>query len=193
MEDLIPFLIFIAIAAINAVKFFAEKGGRKRPSGPTPASPPQRPRRTPSSLEDLFEEISRRMAPPPHDLPDWPEEVERPDYVREMAEFKAPKVPPVPVYEPQAVPDGMARMKAESVTLELQPAVKPVSFQGISSDALLSGLGSMRIAMPPILRSAAGTTRLELQDRDRLKRALLAKMVFGPPRAYDRSFDNTVM
>ncbi|HSR88236.1 MAG TPA: hypothetical protein VLL07_04730, partial [Pontiella sp.] len=85
MEDLVPLLIFIVIAVINVLKFQAEKKGKGKAPSARPADAPQR---QPTSLEEFFEEIARKFEPRPTPQPDWPEGVERPDYMKEMEEFE---------------------------------------------------------------------------------------------------------
>ena len=82
MEDLVPLLIFIVIAVVNFLKFQAEKKGKGKPA--PPASKEERPERQPSSLEEFFEEIAQKFEPRPTPQPEWPDSVERPDYMQEM-------------------------------------------------------------------------------------------------------------
>ena len=101
MEDLVPFLIFLAIGAVKLLGFLAKKG---KPTG-TDSS-----KRPPSQLEHFFEQLSEQLNPQePTKLPDWPEGYERPDYVHEMEEFKEPQLeiepePPVPEFHPPEPP-----------------------------------------------------------------------------------------
>ena len=74
----------------------------------------------------------------------------------------------------------------------VQAPRKLTAFKLPVQGAVFSGLGGMRIKTPPLLRSAAGQTDFNLDDRKQLKQALIASMVFGQPRAYDTSFDNTI-
>jgi len=68
MEDLFPLLIFLVIVAINAIKFFAERGKTKKPAPQTGEAPPKRA----SSIESFFENLAKQMEPKPTELPDWP-------------------------------------------------------------------------------------------------------------------------
>jgi hypothetical protein len=198
MEDLVPLLIFIVIAVINVLKYQAEKKAKgKQPPAPSEEEQPHRP---PSSLEEFFEEIAEKFEPKPAPQPEWPESIERPDYVQEMEEFERtqaavyhedkmaeitlPPPPPAPIAEvitgadssPAPLPTGR-----QSTILRL-----PV--QG----SVFSSMSNMRISTPPLLRSAAGKTDFDIMNRRQLKRAILASLVFGTPRAYDTSFDNTI-
>jgi len=148
MEDLIPLLIFLVIIAVNAIKFFAERG-RKKPAPQPGDTPPKRP----SSLEAFFESIAEQMAPKPTELPEWPENHERPDYAHEMEAFEEPFAE-----EPEEEPPAIVVPKAPS-----HPA--------------------------PIARTGS---RLRIKGHANLRRAMLAHIVFSPPRAFDLSFKNTL-
>ncbi len=194
MEDLLPLLIFIVIAVINALKYLAEKGGGKAPPKPQP----EKPARGPSSLEEFFEDIARKFEPKPRDVADWPQGVERPDYVAEMqtfetapapdvqAETAAPEMAPAPAPPhrpppaPQKTPAPIMLGRTQSVKIPAQAA----AFASMSS--------STRISMQPLLRSATGHTTFELKNKQQLKQALIAGMIFGTPRAYEQSFNNTM-
>jgi len=195
MEDLIPFLIFIVIAAVNLAKFVTEK--KAKPGQPKTQQDRPKPARSPSSIEEFFEEMARRLGPAPREMPDWPEEVERPDYVGEMEAYEegepVQKAKPAAFVPKAAEPamvmiapirdlkDGQAPLAVpKTFTLKMTPQSKA-----------LAGMSGLRISSPPLLRSAGGHTRFELKTPAQLKQALIASMVFGPPRAYDISFDNT--
>jgi len=198
MEDLVPLLIFIVIAIINVLKYQAEKKGKGKqpPAGPK-KSPPQRQATT---LEEFFEEIARKFEPQSTPLPDWPEDIERPDYMKEMEEYEhaqaetfeeeEPKIemPPPPKIKPVPV---MAKAIAK-VDIPNVRAKKMAAFKLPSQSAAFAGLGNMRIPTPTLLRSAAGQTDFDLSGRKQLKQAIIASIIFGPPRAYETSFDNTI-
>ena len=199
MEDLAPLLIFIVIAVINLLKYQAEKKGKgKQP----PARPEEaRPQRQPSSLEEFFEEIAQKFEPKPTPQPEWPDSIERPDYVQEMEEFERtqaevfdeeepvrviptpPKIKPVPV---------MLQEIPRAVEAKIQMPRKMAAFKLPIQGAVFAGLGGMRINSPILLRSATGKTDFDLNDRKQLKQAIIASLVLGAPRAYDTSFDNTI-
>ncbi len=197
MEDLVPLLIFIVIAIINVLKYQAEKKGKgKQP----PARPDERtPPRQPATLEEFFEEIAQKFEPKPTPLPDWPERIERPDYMQEMEEYERAQamafeeelpseIPAPPIAKP-------APVKAKEVSNKKVPQVptrKQAAFKLPSQGAIFAGLGHIRIPTPPLLRSAAGTTDINLSGRKQLKKAIIASIVFGSPRAYETSFDNTI-
>jgi hypothetical protein len=195
MEDLVPLLIFIVIAAINFLKYLAEKGGKKK-SAPEGGPADQEPR----SIEDFFEEIERKFQPQPHELPEWPEEAARPDYLQEMEAYEAAaETAPSPAPAMEPVIEMPAVSPAAATTAPARKAVsqpknigKVTTFKMPAQGAVFSGLNSMRITMPPLLRSEVGRTRFELNSKRQLKQSLIASMVFGQPRAYDNSFATTL-
>lgn len=196
MEELFPILIFIIVVAVNALKFFAGKSGRKPPA----KKPGQQPKQGPSTLEEFFDEIAQKLEPQPREPPEWPKDIVRPDYMKEMEEYEteqASSAPPfqaeelvaeIPVAE--AEPAQPARVMAEPA----QPRAigKVATFKMPAQGAAFTGLTNMHISMPPLLRSASGKTDFELKNKEKLKQALIASMVFGSPRAYDTSFNNTM-
>lgn len=147
MEDLFPLLIFLVIVAVNAIKFFAERG-RKKPAPQSGDAPPKRP----SAFETFFEGLAKQMEPKTTELPDWPENRERPDYAQEMEEFEHPR--------------------AEEESPAIIPPMKPPA------------------SPSPVVIPRVGT-RLRIQGRENLKRAMLAHIVFSPPRALDPKFSKT--
>jgi hypothetical protein len=189
MEDLVPFLIFIVIALVNLVKFVLEKGakGKKPPALPGEAPP----KRAPSTIERFFEEMAEKLEPKPTPVPDWPEGYERPDYMQEMEDFEEEQpVEIVPMPEPVAAP-----MPVVHDMPPLQGVERTVSFQAPPQVASSVFSGSSRLRLPSVslMRSnAAGTIDFELKDRKKLKQAIVANLVFSQPRAYDRTFDNTL-
>ncbi len=197
MEDLIPLFIFIAIAVINILKVRAEKQGKgEQPSKPAGQTPP---RHQPATLEEFFDEIARKFEPKPTALPDWPEHMERPDYRKQMDEFKHAQA--FENEEPEAViPTTPKPTPATAIKYDLPSNEAPqihttrklAAFTLPAQSKAFAGLGHMRMAEPPLLRSATGHTGFKLKNRKQLKQALIASMVFGPPRAYDTSFDNTI-
>ena len=197
MEDLIPLLIFIVIAAINVLKYQAEKKGKgKQP----PARPEEgRPQRSPSSLEEFFEEIAQKFEPKPTPQPEWPDSIERPDYMQEMEAFERTQVDvfdaePIAEIIPMPSPAPISEIITGS---DSPPAPLPTGRQSTIlrlpvQGSVFSSMSNMRISTPPLLRSAAGQTDFDIMNRKQLKQAIIASMVFGTPRAYDTSFDNTI-
>ena len=203
MEDLVPLLIFIIIAVVNLLKFQAEKKGKgkKPPARPEETSPP----RQPSSLEEFFEEIARKFEPKPAPQPEWPDSAERPDYIQEMEDFERTRAEAFEEEEPAIViptptqrkpapvmPQEMPREMPRAEAPKIQAATKLATFKLPAQGAVFAGLSGTRITTPPFLRSAAGQTDFDLKSRKQLKQAIIANFVFGTPRAYDTSFDNTI-
>ncbi len=197
MEDLVPFLVFIVIALVNLVKFILEKGtAGKRPVARPSGTPPQR---QPTTLEEFFEELAKKAEPKPAELPDLPKGYERPDYMREMEEFEreraeeleeekiAETIPePEPNPETAAVVTHLPDVQSMRQVASLRSAMTAMPMSVI-------GTSGMRIASAPILRSSgAGKTDYPLKKKADLKKAIIANLIFSPPRAYDRSFDNTI-
>ena len=198
MEDLVPLLIFIVIAAVNFVKYLAEKGGKKPPAEPENEPADQKP----STIEEFFEEIERKFQPQPRAVgwEDWPEDIARPDYAGEMEDYEAAKTYTAAEVSAAEIDFKAAKIKEEPVrdvrirTEIAQPRNlgRAVTFKIPAQGAVFSGFRHMRIAMPPLLRSETGHTRFELNSRKQLKRSIIASLVFSQPRAYDRSFDTTL-
>ena len=186
MDDLIPLFIFIIIAIVNGVKFLSGRSAKQnKPAAPSP--------RRPTGLESLFEELSEKMTPQPTRLAEWPEHVAKPDYVGQMraagaTQKRVPPAPPAPeppefAIQPVVLPEAVA------------PAMMGRTAQArpFSGSRTMLGLKSQPIPLPPMLRSASGKTHFKLNSRKQLRQAILANAVFGPPRAYDTSFENTTI
>jgi len=198
MEDLAPLLIFVIIVVVNLLKYLAEKGGKQKPTPDQSNGVP--PRRTPTAIEDFFEDFVEQAAPKPRKLPDWPEGYERPDYLEEMKPFEQveieeeqtaeiiplppqqPSAPAAPVWTPEA-PDFHPQQKLPAVQAPRK-----------ASQAILSGSQGMRMpGMTPFGHSnAAGHIDFQIKGKKNLKTALLGHIVFSSPRAYDFGFENTI-
>lgn len=185
MEDLVPLIFFLIIVAVNVLKFFIEKGGKAKPSSETAKPRPKQTPRAPS-LESFFENLAEQMAPKPMEQPDLPEGYERPDYAQEMEEFTVSqsedlKDERVAEIIPFEVPEPIAHMpKAEA----------PATVQRQDTQPMLSGSQGMR--MNSMVRGGKRRTNVQIRGRNNLKRAMIAHIVFSPPRAFDLSFDNTI-
>jgi len=211
VEDLVPLLIFIVIAVVNLLKFASERGGKKkRTPPPTGAAPRERgvapnggsrpPKRKPTTLESFFEEIAEKLEPKPTELPNWPKSRERPDYMKEMVEFETTQAE---AYEEEMAPSlplesepAPAVRKAAKDAPEVQSITQTPSLKSAmrSMPAMLTNSRGMRIASAPILRSsAAGRIDFPLKKKAALRKAIIANLIFSPPRAYDQSFDNAIV
>lgn len=198
MEDLIPLLIFIVIAVINLLKFVAEKSGKKKPAPPPET---QAPRRAAASIEAFFEDLANKLGPQPTEVPAWPENSEKPDYMKEMEEFEASGDEPyeaketaeiIPIPQKKVMPSGFSEAAEipDSMltghTTSLKAAMK-------SMPAMICNTSGMRITSSPFLRTnAAQRIEFSLKEKGALRKAILANLIFSPPRAYDRTFDNTI-
>lgn len=206
MEDLIPLLIFIAIALINFLKYMSEKGGKiKQPPSNPEGEQLEPPEGQPSTIEEFFEEIAQKFAPQPRELPEWPEDRKRPDYVKEMQEFKraqadmreeeqkAEIIPlqPKPTSKPAIPPPAIVPLEKMEIP-KLRVPGKSAMFRLPVQGNVFGVMQGMRIATPPLLRSATGQLDFDLQDRKKLKQAIIANIIFSSPRAYETSFHNTL-
>ncbi len=196
MDDLIGLLVIIAIAIFNML---AQAGKKKKPARPAQRPGGAPPKRAPATIEDFFEELAEKMEPKQTELPDWPKGYERPDYMKEMEDFERARAEeleeekvtePIPVPEPNPEP--------ALPTFEPDPAVEPMRQVASLKSAMravpsaIINTNGMRIATAPMLRSStAGKIDYPLGQKSELKKAIIAKLIFSPPRACDPSFDNT--
>ncbi|RKX38318.1 MAG: hypothetical protein DRP64_15875 [Verrucomicrobia bacterium] len=183
MEDLIPLIFFLIIVGVNVLKFFIEKGGKAKKA---PDQNREAPPRRASPLESFFEDLAQQMAPKPTELADWPEDRERPDYAREMEEFtsaESEEVEEEKIAEiiPFSVPEPIARVRKTEA---------PVKVQRQTTQPMLSGSQGMR--MRSMNSGGNRGSDFRIGGKKNLKRAMLAHIVFSPPRAFDLSFDNTI-
>ena len=194
MDDLVPLLIFLFIALVNLGKFALEKKAKKKPVPDDAQSPA--PERKPSSLEAFFERLAEKLEPQPIEQPDWPEGYERPDYAGEQEAFEASleeepaeaAAPPPERFEPPPVtqPPAVAQVSGVDHARSLKTALRAMP-------SSVAGIRSMRIRTAPMLKSSGGRSiDFPLQNRTDLRRAVIANLIFSPPRAYDTSFDNTI-
>jgi hypothetical protein len=196
MEDLVPLIFFLVIVAVNALKFFIEKGGKpKQASGtPKPRQPGgEPPKRATSSVEEFFESIAEQIAPQPRKVPDWPEGTERPDYMQEMAEFTFEPDDELEEEEEEEERSAEIIPMPEPVLPALREMEIPATVQ-LPTQSVLSGSHGLRIAgMNSFIQSGAmGQNDFRISGKKNLRQAVLAHVIFSPPRAFDLSFDNTI-
>jgi hypothetical protein len=207
MEDLVPLIFFLVIVIANGLKFLVErKLGKQPPPEPQPGRRPQ-PKQQPTTIEEFFEQLSEKVAPSEaHELPDWPETLDRPDYVGEMEAFEqarareleeeaaamVPEHPPAPSPEPPPkkppikVPGMVARPTA------LKSALSKSPLQAMKAMPTVSQCMRLPDISPFGRTGAAGQVQFDIKNRKALRHAMRAHLVFSPPRACDQSFDNTV-
>lgn len=200
MKDLFPLFVIIVVIIANGLKFFMQK--KLSSSQSDNAAPPKK---KPSPLEEFLQEIAGKIEGKPREVPGWPEKIERPDYMQEMHEFKqgtpqmehrqqrqaesinsVPPPPPVPISEIALTPSIISAQPARAIP---RSTAFKISTKGMS----VPGMNVPHTSQAPILRSATGKTTLKLNTRNQLKKALVAQMVFSKPRAYETSFDNTIV
>ncbi|QBG48903.1 hypothetical protein EGM51_16395 [Verrucomicrobia bacterium S94] len=193
MDDLIPFFVFIIIALINLAKFMIERGAKEQPP---PAEGENLPKHRPSSpLEDFFGELAKKLDPveSPADLPDPPDDYAKTDFTAEQTTYEAAqKAEPedkslttesIPVAEPaETHPSTEVKLVHTS---PLQSAMKAMPVMKSSFTA-----GNIP-AMPVMRSSTAGSIHFSLSKPAELRKAILAKVVLDPPRAFDTSFEHT--
>jgi hypothetical protein len=187
MEDLVPLIFFLVIVAVNGIKFLVErsskKAARENPQQPNETAPQS----APSSIESFFEKIAEKLEPKPQSSPDYPEDFERPDYAKEMADFEDNEAEET---NPAAIPIYIPEPMTSPVQNAQQPAV--VSIQELQT--AFSGSHGIRIpGMNSFVQSGAfGNADFQITGKADLKRAIQAHVIFSPPRAFDLSFDNTI-
>ena len=198
MEDLIGFIIVIMVAVVNLLASIAKKRQRKRQASEEGEGVPTK---KPSSIEEFFESLAEKLEPKPVEMPDWPDEIERPDYAQEQEEFETAQAAAfeegetaeiIPMPPPAPPPSMEVPAKAPAATMAEQSSSLRMAMKSMPSG--VAGIRGMRIATAPILRSGrAGSVHFELKDKADLRKAILANIVFSPPRAFDASFENTIV
>ena len=125
MDDLIPIIIFAVIGIAKLVSSLNEKNKPKK----RPASSATE--KEPSGLDAIFDELAQKMAPAPRKVADWPEHVQRPDYLAEMKmqRDRTRSAPPVP-----AAPEPLAPENPPVITPPAMPetAAMAVPFSAMS-------------------------------------------------------------
>ncbi|MDF7826276.1 hypothetical protein P4B35_19770 [Pontiellaceae bacterium B12227] len=189
MDDLIPFLVFIVIALINLGKFVLEKKAKGSPPATDEKQPPSR--TEPSALEDFFGKLAEKLEPQPTPVPDWPEGYEKPDYLSEQEEYET---------EQEAFnPEPVAEMIPLPTVQEAPPPPSEIHTTSLktamaSMPAISSGMGSLRLPSSPGMNSSTGgSIHFSLKSKKALRKAVLANIVFSAPRAFDASFENTIV
>ena len=179
MDELLGIVVVLIIVVVNVVKFLAE---RSKPSSGKAEPQPPRPKRATSSLETFFEDLAKQMAPKPPEIPDWPEGHERPDYVQEMETFEPAQAGEFGEEQtaeiiPFSPPEPVARVQEREApaTVQRQTTTKP----------MLSGSQGMRMR-------SMNRGGFRINGGESLRQAMIAHIVFSPPRAYDLSFDQTI-
>lgn len=200
MDEIIPLIIFIIFVALKGLGSIAQRKMKL----PLPEEDQAQPKKKASPLEEFLQEIAAKVEPKPRELPEWPEDIERPDYMQEMREYElgmpltahrrplkeeliesAPPPPP----PPPPMPEMQIKIREEVKTPH---SLKPTSFKISVKGMYIPGMNFPNSGQTPILRSATGKTTFEFNNRKQAKKALVAQMVFSKPRAYETSFDNTI-
>jgi len=189
MDDLGPFFFLIFIALVQFVKFLIEKNAKAKKNPQTGGTPPAK---QPSAFEEFFGELARKLEPQaqPAPQPDWPEAYERPDYMQEMEDVETDQGEEPPLSDLRSAPEPAVVLPAVVLDEKTGPVFQ--SHTQISS-SVFEGISAMRLQSIPLMRSTTGgEIDFDLKDRKQLKQAIIANLVFSPPRAYDCSFDTTL-
>lgn len=198
MEEIFPLIIFIIVIALKGLSSIAQR----KMTPPSPKKDQAPPKKKASPLEEFLQEIAAKVEPKPRELPPWPEEIKRPDYVQEMHEYelgmpltvhrrqwKEDPIESAPPPPPPPMPEMQMQIREEVKTPR---SLKPTSFKISVKGMYIPGMNFPNGGQAPILRSAAGKTTFEFNSRKQAKKALIAQLVLSKPRAYETSFDNTI-
>jgi hypothetical protein len=181
MDDLIPFLIFVAVALINLIKTAIERGGAKSAPRPAPrkATPP--PQQTPTILEDFFEDIAEQFGRAEEKEEDFSEAQEPVQVAQEVPPYEPTPTPIVPLPFKKASAADLAIMHKKAIGTAMK-----------SMPNTLLSLDAMKLPSIPLLSSTQkGVLDFPLQNRKTFKNAIIANIIFSPPRAYDPEYKNT--
>ncbi|MCF7818797.1 MAG: hypothetical protein K9M54_13050 [Kiritimatiellales bacterium] len=181
MDDLAPLIFFLIIVVVNLFKFFVEKGGKAK------QAPGLQQPRQPSGLEKFLEKLAEQPVPQPRATPNY----ERFEQARidDLDEDEYEDIPPLP--EPV-----FSRIQ-QTKTPEFRPLERPATTVPVvhrPGHAILSGSHGLRMPGNTFISSStAGQVDFRISGKQALKNALLSQIIFSPPRAYDLSFDNTMI
>ena len=188
MEDIVPLIFFLVIVVVNGIKFLITRAGKKASSGNAPDTEKTAPKPS-SPFDQFFEKIAEQLEPKPQPEPDLPEEFVRPDYAREMAEYEQEQVeePLQPaVYIPELVSEATPLPKQHA------PAIVQIPTQKLQT-SFSSSHGIRMPGMNAFIQTGNKTkSDFRIEGNQDLRRAMLAHVIFSPPRALDLSFDNTI-
>jgi len=203
MDDLIPFIVFVAIALINVIKVIIEK----KANGPKPL--PDRDNETPMDrkrpVQEIFDTLAEAFDMKPRPVPDWPEEYEQPDYMREAEAYddtddEHPAFQDRPEMAQKLAVDKPVREFADAppvIPVQTLPQKSRMRRRATFVKAMpnaLSGMQGIRLPTSPMLRSGSlGSIDYSLDSKEKLRQAIIANVVFSSPRAYDMKFENTIL
>ncbi|MDH3981831.1 MAG: hypothetical protein OES84_02900 [Kiritimatiellaceae bacterium] len=190
MDDLIGLIFFVVVAAVNLL---AQANKKKKQREALAPEGEEHPRKEPNSIEEFFESLAEKLEPKPTELPEWPKNFERPDYMKEMEEFKTePTAEIIPAPEPEQAP-AIETKELPAFPMSHPPKKITASKSAMASmPSIVSNSQGMRIASTPMLRSQTGNNlHFSLRKRSELRKAIIANIIFSPPRAYDSTFENT--
>ena len=181
MDDLVPFLFFLVIVAVNVVAGIVKtvnSSPKKETSGEEEEDPFRR----------FFRELVQEINPPREvNLPEWPEGVERPDYIHEVAPVSSPEseTEEQDSFTEDSLPVKNVEQDIVALRDRIEPIeVAPVSFSSPRNNASLSSFsGSHGLRMPSL--SQQGTSPFQIKGKRALRKAMRAHILFSPPKALE--------
>lgn len=182
MDDLIPFLIFVGVALINLIKTAIERSGAKSAPRPAPRKATPSTQESPTTLEEFFETISDQFGIEE-------EEAEEEDFF----ETQEPSIlKETTVVEPSPAPIVSLSSEKTSPTEHAILHKKAIGTAMKSMPNTLLSFDAMKLPAIPLLSAKhQDTLDFPLQDRKTFKNAMIANIIFSPPRAYDSEYKNT--
>ena len=175
MDDLLPFIVFVVVALINLFKTAVERSGRT--STPAEQEVPTPPPINPTPFDDLFEELAQQFKP----LEETEEEEELPSV--DLPDMQVASAMPFSAESPE--PESVSVEMPDIGSQTLSTAFKAMPNTLLSFDA-------MRLPALPLMSTAEkNKLRYELQNREDLRKAIIAQTIFSAPRAFDTTYQNS--
>jgi hypothetical protein len=179
MDDLLPFIVFLAVALINLFKTAVERSGRT--SKPAQQDVPTPPPVNPTPFDDLFEEIAQQFKP----LTETEEfgDKEEPLSSAGLPDIQAPSA--FTLAEQPREPENISVEVPDITQQTLSTAFKAMPNTLLSFDA-------MRLpALPLMSKAEKSTLRYDLKNREDVRKAIIAQTIFSAPRAFDTTYRNS--
>ena len=189
-------IIYVVILIIWGIAQAIRKGRQGSEPGPGPAIPPRAPNQMPDELREMLETLTGqknepvRAPPPPPPVPAQAaprrDRVPRrrapvPQATPRMAPpppppRQQPDLPPIQVELPRELP----RSVVASMTMKGMTA-------GMKSVRLPTASAGMAMHMASNFTPNRGIPALDLRDREKLKQAMMGRILLGPPKALEAS------
>jgi len=185
-------LIYVIILIIWGISQAIRKGRKLDPSSPAPAAP-RVPGEMPDELREMLETLTGQKLepvsappPPPPVVADAPRRVDRVPKRRASAPQPAQRYAPPPLrLQPE-----------EPIQVELSNELPRSVIASLTLKGLTSSMKSVRIptantgmAMPMASHygTGRGTPVLDLRDRSQMRKAMMGRILLGPPKALEAS------